>query len=105
MDPSGLIFLILMMVIFYFMLIRPQKRRAQQHRDLVQSLEIGDEVVTIGGLLGTVARLENDALELEVSPGTRLRFLKTAVARKVESEPEEAAVEEGALEANEDEGR
>ena len=103
MDPSGLIFLILMMVIFYFMLIRPQKRRAQQHRDLVQSLALGDEVVTIGGLLGTVARLEDEAIELEVSPGTRLRFLKSAVARKVTAETEEA--EEEALEANEDEGR
>jgi preprotein translocase subunit YajC len=102
-DPSGLIFLILMMVIFYFMLIRPQKRRAQQHRDLVQSLSLGDEVVTIGGLLGTVARLEDEAIELEVSPGTRLRFLKSAVARKVTAETEEA--EEEALEANEDEGR
>jgi preprotein translocase subunit YajC len=102
-DPSGLIFLILMMVIFYFMLIRPQKRRAQQHRDLVQSLALGDEVVTIGGLLGTVARLEDEAIELEVSPGTRLRFLKSAVARKVTAETEEA--EEEALEANEDEGR
>lgn len=103
MDPSGLIFLILMMVIFYFMLIRPQKRRAQQHRDLVQSLALGDEVVTIGGLLGTVARLEDEAIELEVSPGTRLRFLKSAVARKVTAETEEA--EEEALEAKEDEGR
>jgi preprotein translocase subunit YajC len=103
-DPSGLIFLILMMVIFYFMLIRPQKRRAQQHRDLVQSLVLGDEVVTIGGLLGTVARLEDEAIELEVSPGTRLRFLKSAVARKVTAETEEAAEEE-ALEAKEDEGR
>jgi preprotein translocase subunit YajC len=93
-DPSGLIFLILMMVIFYFMLIRPQKRRAQQHRDLVGSLEVGDEVVTIGGLHGTVTRLGDDDLEIEAAPGVNLRFLKTAVARRVREDvaPEEEDV-------------
>jgi preprotein translocase subunit YajC len=82
-DPSGLIFLVFMFVIFYFLLIRPQKRRAQQHRDLVQSLEVGDEVVTIGGLHGTVTRLGDEEIELEASPGVNLRFNKTAIARKV----------------------
>jgi preprotein translocase subunit YajC len=95
-DPSGLIFLVLMMVIFYFMLIRPQKRRAQQHRSLVESLGIGDEIVTIGGLYGTVKRLGDDEIDLEVAPGTTMRFLKTAVARKVteELEPTETRAEE-----------
>jgi preprotein translocase subunit YajC len=89
-DASGLIFLILMMVIFYFLLIRPQKRRAQQHRTLIDSLEVGDEVVTIGGLHGKVARLGGDDVDLEVSPGTTLRFVKTAIARRVtEPTPEE----------------
>ena len=83
MDPSPLIFLVLMMGIFYFMLIRPQKRRAQQHRDLIGSLEVGDEVVTIGGMHGRVARLGDDDVELEVAPGTTVRFLRTAVARRV----------------------
>jgi preprotein translocase subunit YajC len=85
-DASGLIFLVLMMVIFYFMLIRPQKRRAQQHRTLIENLGVGDEVVTIGGLHGTVARLDDDDVELEVSPGTRLRFVKSAIARRVSPE-------------------
>ena len=89
MDPSGLIFLALMMVIFYFMLIRPQKRRADQHRSLVNSLGVGDEVVTIGGLFGTVRRLGDDELELEVAPGTTVRVLKTAVARRVTEDLEE----------------
>jgi preprotein translocase subunit YajC len=97
-DPSGLIFLGLMLVIFYFMLIRPQKRRAQQHRSLMDSLDEGDEVVTIGGLYGTVTRLADAEVDLEVAPGTTIRFLKSAVARKVseELEPSEAGPEDEA---------
>lgn len=80
---SSLVFLALLMGIFYFMLIRPQKRRVQQHRALVDSLGEGDEVVTIGGLFGVVKRLGDDDVDLEVAPGTTLRVLKSAVARRV----------------------
>jgi preprotein translocase subunit YajC len=80
---SSLVFLALLMGIFYFMLIRPQKRRVQQHRALVDSLGEGDEVVTIGGLFGVVVRLGDDDIDLEVAPGTTLRVLKSAVARRV----------------------
>ena len=91
---EGLVFLVLMMVVFYFMLIRPQKRRADQHRDLVGSLRVGDEIVTIGGLFGTVASMDDEALHLEVAPGTSLRVLKTAVARRVTEEEDESVEEE-----------
>ena len=80
---AGLLPLILIFGLFYLMLIRPQRRRAQQHQSLVNALEPGDEVVTIGGLYGTVTSLDDDDVELEVSPGTTLRFVKSAVARKV----------------------
>jgi preprotein translocase subunit YajC len=90
-DPSGLIFLVLMMVIFYFLLIRPQKRRAEQHRNLVGSLSVGDEVITIGGLYGSVKRLGDDDIDLEVAPGTTLRVLKSAVARRVTEEAESSS--------------
>ena len=80
---AGLLPLILIFGLFYLMLIRPQRRRAQQHQSLVNALEPGDEVVTIGGLYGTVASLTDDDVELEVSPGTTLRFVKSAIARKV----------------------
>ncbi len=91
---EGLVFLVLMMVVFYFMLIRPQKRRADQHRDLVGSLRVGDEIVTIGGLFGTVASMDDEALNLEVAPGTSVRVLKTAVARRVTQEEDESLEEE-----------
>ncbi len=83
-----------MMVVFYFMLIRPQKRRADQHRALMESLTVGDEVVTIGGMFGTVRRLDESELELEVAPGTTLRLLRSAVARRI-TEDVEGPAEEG----------
>ena len=82
-GASSLIFLILMGAVFYFMLVRPQRRRVQQHRALVDSLSLGDEVVTIGGLFGTITRLNEDDVELRVDDSTTLRFLKTSIARVV----------------------
>lgn len=80
---SSLIFLVLLVGIFYFMLIRPQKRRVKQHQQLVESLDAGDDIVTIGGLYGTISTIGDDDLEVEVAPGVRMRFVKSAVARVV----------------------
>jgi preprotein translocase subunit YajC len=93
---SSLIFLVLFGGIFYFMLIRPQRRRVQQHRALMSSLDLGDEVVTIGGLYGTVRRLGDEDIDLEVASGVTLRVLRSAVARKATTtvaEPETGTVE------------
>lgn len=89
-SPVGsLVFLVLLFVLFYFMLIRPQKRRMEQHRQLVESLGTGDEVVTIGGIFGTVDSMGGEELVLEVAPGTKVRTLKSAIARKVTEEADE----------------
>lgn len=87
-----IISLLLMVAIFYFLLIRPQQRRARQQRELVDSLDVGDEVVTIGGMYGVIAEEDDDTVTLDVGGGTRIRFIKQAVARKrvlEEEEPEE----------------
>jgi preprotein translocase subunit YajC len=88
---ANLIFLGFLILIFYFMLIRPQKRRVDQHRKLISSIGNGDEVVTIGGVFGTVQRMSDEEVELEISPGTTIRVVKSAIARKV-TEDEEPAV-------------
>ena len=87
---QSLIFLALLIGIFYFMLIRPQKRRVEAHRQLIESVGVGDEIVTIGGIFGTVSALGDDEIEVEVAPGTRLRFVKSAIARRVGEELEES---------------
>ncbi|MFN2388744.1 MAG: preprotein translocase subunit YajC, partial [Actinomycetota bacterium] len=90
---------LLLFGVMYVMLIRPQKKRMQQHQQLVASVGLGDEVVTIGGLYGTVAALRDDEIELEVSPGTKVRLVKSAIARKVthDEEPSDAEASGEAL--------
>jgi preprotein translocase subunit YajC len=91
-----LIFLIVMVAIFYLLLIRPQKKRVEQHRQLVESIGMGDQVVTIGGLFGHITDEDDETFEIEIALGTRVRLLKSAVARKVEEldETEEAEDED-----------
>lgn len=88
---SQVIFLALLIAVFYFVLIRPQKRRAEQHQQLIGSVDVGDEIITIGGLYGTVTAMGDDDFEMEPSPGTRLRFVKSAIARRVTEELDEEA--------------
>lgn len=105
-GASSLIFLILMGAVFYFMLVRPQRRKVQQHRALVDSLSLGDEVVTIGGLFGTITRLNEADVELRVDDSTTLRFLKTSIARVVvmdeDEDEDEARDPQGSLKGGED---
>jgi preprotein translocase subunit YajC len=80
---SFLIPLVLMGGVFYFLLIRPQQRRQRQQRELIQSVDVGDEVLTIGGIYGTVRRITDEEVTVEVAPGVEMRFLKSAIARKL----------------------
>ena len=80
---AALLPLVLMVGVFYFLLIRPQQRRARSQRQLLESLDVGDEVVTIGGIFGTVRALDDDEVTIEVAPNIELQFLKSAIARKL----------------------
>ncbi|MDP8955596.1 MAG: preprotein translocase subunit YajC [Actinomycetota bacterium] len=81
---TSLLLLVLMGVFFYFLLIRPQQRRARQQRALIDSLDVGDEVMTVGGLFGTIRRIQDDRVTLEVAPGVDLQYSKSAIARRIE---------------------
>lgn len=87
-----------MLVVFYFILIRPQRKRAQDHDQMVSKLEKGDEIVTIGGLHGTLKRIADDTVVIEVDKGISLTFSRSAIARSLtvheEEEEEEEEVEE-----------
>ncbi len=82
--------LVLMGVLFYFLLIRPQQRRARAQRDLISSVEVGDEIMTAGGILGTVTAMDDDdeLLTVEIAPGTRIRMVKRAVSQRFVEEDE-----------------
>ncbi|QJA05562.1 preprotein translocase subunit YajC [Thermosulfurimonas marina] len=72
--------LILIFVVFYFLLIRPQQKRAREHQKFVESLKHGQKVVTAGGLVGHVVKVEGDEVVLEVSPEVKVRVLKNYIA-------------------------
>lgn len=77
---EGLLFPIALIAIFYFLLIRPQAKRAKEHRKLVEALAKGDEVITQGGILGRVTEVGDSFATVEIADGTEVRLQKTAVA-------------------------
>lgn len=81
---SFVLTLALFIAIFYLLILLPQQRRMKEHRALLDSLSPGDRVVTSGGLYGTVSRVEEEAILLEVAQGVKVRVAKQAVLRRVE---------------------
>jgi preprotein translocase subunit YajC len=72
--------LLLIFVIFWFLLIRPQQRRMKQHREMVGAVKKNDTAVTTGGLIGKVTRVEDAEVELEIAQGVRVRVIKTMLS-------------------------
>ena len=75
-----LIMLVLMFAIFYFLLIRPQQKKAKLHKQLIESLKIGDNVVTVGGICGKVTGVQEDIISLEIATGVKIRVTRGSVA-------------------------
>ena len=85
---------ILIIVVFYFLLWRPQQKKVKQHREMISNLKRGDRIVTGGGIVGRIARDEGDELIVEVAPEVRLRVVRATVSDLVSrSEPAAAAGE------------
>ena len=76
----NIIFLVGFGLIFYFFMWRPQAKRAKDHKNLVAAIGKGDEVMTSGGIIGRVVKLNDDYVTLEVSEGTQLSFQKVHVS-------------------------
>ena len=79
MNWGGLLPLIFMFVLLYFLMIRPQTKRAKEHKNMLQALQKGDEVVTRGGTLGKVTRVGDQFVSLEVSTGTEIQVQKPSI--------------------------
>ena len=81
-QPNGLVTmlpLVLIFVVFYFLLIRPQSKRAKEHKAMVAALGTGDEVVTAGGILGKVTELSDQFLTVEIADGVRVKVQRHTV--------------------------
>ena len=71
---------IAMFAIFYFLLIRPQQKKQRELRQMLQNLKRGDRVVTSGGIYGTIIKIRNDIIHLEIADQVRIRVTKSAIA-------------------------
>ena len=88
--------LILIFVVFYFLLIRPQQRKAKDHKTMLDALRRGDRVVTGGGIIGTVARVENpEEVTVDIAEGVRVRVLRSTIT-SVLAKPDPGAAREAA---------
>lgn len=88
-GPSTLISflpLVLVFVIFYFLLIRPQQKKAKEHRDMLAKLKKNDEVVTSGGIYGKVVALADSVVTLEVAPNVRIRVHRPQISEIIKGE-------------------
>lgn len=79
-----LILTILLIAIGWFLLIRPQQARIKAQRAMVESLEVGDRVVTAGGIHGTIAAIAHETVQLSVAPGTEVTVARPAIMRRLD---------------------
>jgi preprotein translocase subunit YajC len=83
--------LVLIFVVFYFLLIRPQQKRAKDHKTMLGALRRGDKVVTGGGIVGTIARVpSDDEIVVEIADGVRVRVLRSTISAVLTRGPTEA---------------
>jgi preprotein translocase subunit YajC len=79
-DLISLMPLLLIFVVFYFLLIRPQQKKMKQHRDMVAALKRGDRVLTAGGIIGSVVKVEDAELLVEIAKDVRVRVARSTIS-------------------------
>jgi preprotein translocase subunit YajC len=85
-----LVFLAVMLVVFYFFMIRPQKKQEKETKSMLDNLQVGDEITTIGGIIGKIVSIKDETVLIETSKDcTKIRILRTAV-RNVDVHAEDA---------------
>lgn len=88
-NPIGMVGMIAaMFAVMYFVMIRPQQKQAQKHKDMLSSLVKGDDVVTQGGFIGKIHAITDRVMTLEIANGVKVRVLKSAIQGKYVAAPE-----------------
>lgn len=77
--------LIIIFAIFYFILIRPQQQRQKKHKDMLDSLKVGDKVITIGGIYGIIREIKGEVFTLEISKDVKINTTRSAIGSKREN--------------------
>ena len=84
---SGIVFILPMILLFYFFMIRPQRRRMADHQQMVRAVQVGEEIETIAGVFGRVVDMNDELLFVEIAPGTTIKMSRSALRRRVNPEP------------------
>jgi preprotein translocase subunit YajC len=102
------IYLVILVAAFYFLIVRPQRRQQLIRRQLVATVDVGDEIVTSGGVFGTVVSMDPETLEVEIAPGVIIKIARGAVAQKVpaylDAAEDDAEDDQPAIDAGDDAG-
>ena len=91
---SFLIIIVGLLLVMWVVMVRPQRRKQAQQRDMLENVSEGDEILTAGGFYGTVSAVEGDDLRVEIAPGTEVRVAKRAVAAVIPPEATDGEAEE-----------
>ena len=78
-DPT-LFLLFGFMILIYFLMIRPENKRRKTHQDMLASLDVGEEIVTAGGILGKVTKINDQYIELSIAENTKIKIQKTSIS-------------------------
>jgi len=87
-DPSSLVLMLGMLVVFYFLLIRPQQKKAKAHKAMVESLKRGDNVILHSGIYGKIAQIDGNVISVEIAKNTTVKVLRGYVLGQVTAETE-----------------
>lgn len=93
-NMIGIIYIVGLFALLWFLLIRPQQKRQKQHQEMVKNLKVNDAVVTIGGIYGTIVKVKEESLVLRVADNVRIEILKNAISRVRSSNEEEGKNEQ-----------
>ena len=101
---SAYIFILVLLALMWFMLIRPQRRRQLEAQRMLQTIEVGKEIVTAGGVYGTITAVDDDEVRVRIADGVEIRLAKRAVAGVIgeDEEPDDDPEDEDDAEPDED---
>ena len=102
-GPGFLFIIVIGFLLIWLIVVRPQKRRQNQQQQMLQELNVGDEVLTAGGIYGTVSALDEDEVTVEIAPNTEVRVARRAIAGVSRDEPEDEDESEESAEPEEPE--
>ena len=83
MSPEiiAILYIVALFALLYFLIIRPQRKRQKEHQKMISELKVNDEVITAGGILGTIVKIKEDTVVLRLIDNVKIEFLKTAITQ------------------------